>query len=109
MAIKVRAKFVLRGQKNEDGSMSVTGNPVHSGSEENKVFNDYTSGGSIQIHIASGKPAQDSFPTDKSKEFYLDIIPCEVDHVVTEEDLANNSELATNGVKVGDTIQVPNE
>ena len=29
-----------------------------------------------------------------------------MDHVVTEEDLAENAELAENGVKVGDTIQV---
>jgi len=106
---KVRAKFVLRAQKNEDGSMNVTGCPVHSGSEENKVFNDYTPGGSIQIHIAADKPAQDSFPVDKAKEFYLDIIPCEIDHIVTEEDLVNNTELAENGVKIGDTIQIPNE
>lgn len=106
---KVRAKFILRAEKHEDGSMNVTGNPVHSGSEENKSFNDYTPGGNIQMHIASGKAAQDSFPTDKAKEFYLDIIPCEIDHIVNEEDLKNNPELSENGIKLGDTIQIPNE
>ncbi len=30
-----------------------------------------------------------------------------ISHVVTEEDLAENPELATTGVKVGDTIQIP--
>ncbi len=31
-----------------------------------------------------------------------------VSHVVTEEDPAENKELAEQGVKVGDTIQIPN-
>ena len=35
--------------------------------------------------------------------------PESVDHVVTEEDLKNNPELADAGVKVGDTVQIPKE
>lgn len=30
-----------------------------------------------------------------------------IDHVVTEEDLVNNPDLAEQGVNVGDTIQIP--
>lgn len=32
-----------------------------------------------------------------------------IDHVVSEEDLANNPDLADEGVKAGDTIQIPEE
>lgn len=36
-------------------------------------------------------------------------VHCEIDHIVNEEDLKNNPELSENGVKLGDTIQIPNE
>lgn len=67
----VRAKFVVSHiQKNEDGSINVNAHPVHSGSEENKAFNDYTPGGSLQLHIAAGKEAQKEFV--QNEEYYLD-------------------------------------
>lgn len=67
----VRAKFVVSHiMKNEDGSINVNAHPVHSGSEENKSFNDYTPAGNLQLHIAAGKPAQEYFID--GKEYYLD-------------------------------------
>ena len=67
----VRAKFIISHiQKNDDGSINVNAHPVTSGSEENKAFNDYTPGGSLQLHIAPGKPAQEQFID--GREYYLD-------------------------------------
>jgi hypothetical protein len=67
----VRAKFVISHiHKNDDGSISVNAHPVHSGSEENKAFNDATPGGSLQLHIAADKPAQKYFI--EGKEYHLD-------------------------------------
>jgi hypothetical protein len=67
----VRAKFVIsRIQKNDDGSINVNAHPVHSGSEENNAFNDYTPGGYLLLYIAAGKPAQEQFI--EGKEYYLD-------------------------------------
>jgi len=67
----VRAKFVINHiEKHEDGSINVHAHPVHSGSEENKAFNDYTPGGGLQLHIAAGKPAQEQFIN--GKEYYVD-------------------------------------
>lgn len=69
--IMVRAKFVVSNiQKNDDGSINVNAHPVHSGSEENKQFNDYTPGGNLQLHIAAGKPAQEQFI--EGREYYVD-------------------------------------
>lgn len=69
---KVRAKFFINHiQKSEiDGGINVMGNPVTTGSEENKAFSDYTPGGSLQLNIAAGKPAQEFF--EVGKEYYLD-------------------------------------
>jgi hypothetical protein len=70
----VRAKFVVSHiDKHESGDITVNAHPVHSGSEENKQFNDYTPGGSLSLHIAAGKPAQEEFET--GKEYYLDFTP----------------------------------
>ena len=67
----VRAKFVVSHiTKNDDGSINVNAHPVTTGSEENKVFNDYTPGGNLQLHIAAEKPAQEYFVD--GKEYYLD-------------------------------------
>lgn len=67
----VRAKFVISHiQKNEDGSINVNAHAVHSGSEENKAFNDYTPSGNLQLHIAAEKPAQEYFID--GKEYFLD-------------------------------------
>jgi hypothetical protein len=72
----VRAKFICGSAiKNEDGGMSVSMSPVVSGSEENKSFNDHTPGGSLYLHIASEKPAQELF--EAGKEYYLDITKAE--------------------------------
>lgn len=69
----VRAKFVVSNiQKHESGDITVNAHPVHSGSEENKAFNDYTPGGSLSMHIAAGKPAQECF--QEGKEYYVDFI-----------------------------------
>lgn len=75
-SVTVRAKFVISHiQKNEDGSININAHPVHSGSEENKAFNDYTPGGGLQLHIAAGKPAQDQF--EDGAEYYVDFIKAE--------------------------------
>lgn len=76
---KTRAKFSLTALKNDDGSMSVHGHPVFSEDpeHENKQFSDSTPGGSVWLHIASGKEAQDNFEVGVTKEFYLDIVPVE--------------------------------
>lgn len=71
-----RAKFNLTAIKNENGSMSISGAPVSDGSsEENKAFNDATPGGSIYLHIAEGKEAQNNFPVGETKQYYVDITP----------------------------------
>lgn len=75
-----RAKFNLTVVKNEDGSMSVTGSAVTSGSEENKAFTEYTPCGDFFIAIAKDAPAQENFK-EGTAEYYLDITPCQVDEV----------------------------
>lgn len=72
-----RAKFYLRANQNDDGSMNVSGWPVTNGSEENKVFNEYTPSGTFSIHIAKDAPAQKNFEPNVAKEYYIDIIECE--------------------------------
>lgn len=72
MSKTVRAKFVINAvTENGDGSKNIHGHPVHSGSEENKAFNDYTPGGRLELHIAAGKTAQELFKA--GKEYYVDI------------------------------------
>ncbi len=72
----VRAKFVVGAKVgHEDGSVTVSAHPVASGSEENKQFNDYTPGGSLQLHIATGKEVHQFFET--GKEYYLDFTKAE--------------------------------
>ncbi|MEI6487336.1 MAG: hypothetical protein WCP52_00165 [Bacteroidota bacterium] len=67
----VRAKFVVSHIINHaDGSINVNAHPVHSGSEENKSFNDYTPSGKLELHISKGKEAQKLF--EPGKEYYLD-------------------------------------
>lgn len=68
----VRAKFVVSStQNNGDGSMNVNAHAVHSGSEENKSFSEYTPHGSFQMNISKGKEAQELFVA--GKEYYFDI------------------------------------
>lgn len=72
----VRAKFVVSHiNKHEDGSINVNAHPVHTGSEENKAFNDYTPGGSLMLHIAADKEAQKMF--EEGKEYYVDFSKAE--------------------------------
>ena len=77
MKTNTRAKFFLRATPNGDGSMNVSGWPVTSGSEENKVFSEFTPSGTFSIHIAKDAPAQKNFEPNVAKEYYIDIIECE--------------------------------
>ena len=70
---KTRAKFFLTAKTNDDGSMTLSGWPVTSGCEENKVFNEFTPGGNLSIHIAKDAPAQANFEPNVAKEYYVDI------------------------------------
>ena len=45
---------------------------------------------------------QNGYENQKSKEESSDLVK----HVVTEEDLANNPEMVTAGIKVGDTVKL---
>lgn len=67
----VRAKCVCNAiTVHEDGGRSVYMHPVHSGSDENKAFNDATPGGEIRLHIAKDKPAAEQF--ERGREYFVD-------------------------------------
>lgn len=71
----VRAKFKVESITKSSYGTSVKMHPVHSGSEENKSFSDYTPAGNIDMLISPGKPAAEMF--EVGKEFYIDFTAAE--------------------------------
>lgn len=56
----------------------------------------------LEAQYNIGKIMQASQPQQVNQEKYLE-------HVVTEEDLKNNPQLAAEGIKIGQTIMIPRE
>jgi len=81
-------------------------NPVATGKEpvmdehQAQTINDQFVNTGVKLELKEEVPAEET-ATEETSEL--------VDHVVTEEDLAANPELAESGVKVGDTIQIKPE
>ena len=78
--MSVRAKFTCNAKIPSYGSTTVFFNAVYSNkdgtrAEENKVFNDATPSGQIQISIAEGKPALDQFVI--GEQYYVDFTKVE--------------------------------
>lgn len=75
----VRAKFVCSTviPAAFAGGVVVHMNPVYSAdpASENKAFSDATPSGTLQMHIAQGKPAADAFQT--GRQYYVDITPAD--------------------------------
>lgn len=69
---KVRAKFLCDRISQFTSGTEVQMHAVHSGSEENKAFSDFTPSGEFKMHISKGKPAAELF--EVGKEYYIDII-----------------------------------
>lgn len=76
--MKVRAKFILTATKDDNGLMTLTGNAVCDGSEENKAFAAASPSGNFNMNIEAGMPAQDAFEVGVSKSYYLDFTLAEV-------------------------------
>jgi hypothetical protein len=58
--------------------------------------------------MSSKKPAAKAPAKPAQKPAAKPAVPEFIDHVVEQVDLDNNAELVEQGVKVGDTIQIPN-
>lgn len=69
-----RCKFKCESITTFENGVSVKMYPVHSGSEENKSFYQYTPGGSLDLQVLNPEAAKMFQP---GKEYYIDISPVE--------------------------------
>lgn len=70
----VRAKFVCSSKTDFGDKVSVEFHAVHSGSEENMTFWQYTPSGRLEMQMLN-RDAADRF--QPGKEYYIDFIPAD--------------------------------
>ena len=83
-----------------DADAEVDAQASGASTEEKKEVDQSSQAGSEKTGSEGGDSSSEAAKTGDSQELT-------VEHVLTEQDLADNPELATQGLKAGDTVRVP--